>query len=190
MSVRVLLIFFTSCRHGGTQCIKKNKRFVHSFIHSSETLSLTSWSNARNWSNTQPSSKGVKDCTFLKNRRQRSWVYRDLCRSLTITISRDRLLHFLWEKTSLPIFQLFQRSKVVSVNLPILPFLKLKILKFCKCWCPPLLLAVGGVTCVYLSVRNCPGAGEGWGVGEELPVLIENFMEHVSWTVSHAQTEI
>jgi hypothetical protein len=28
------------------------------------------------------------------------------------------------------------------------------------------------------------------GVEEELPLLIENFMEHVSWTVSHAQTEI
>ncbi len=27
-------------------------------------------------------------------------------------------------------------------------------------------------------------------MGEELPLLIENFMEHVSWTVSHAQTEI
>jgi hypothetical protein len=25
---------------------------------------------------------------------------------------------------------------------------------------------------------------------DELPVLIENVMEHVSWTVSHAQTEI
>ena len=50
--------------------------------------------------------------------------------------------------------------------------------------------ASGGVTCVYLSVRNCPGAGKGWGEGKELPVLIENFMEHVSWTVSHAQTEI
>jgi hypothetical protein len=46
------------------------------------------------------------------------------------------------------------------------------------------------VNCDYLSVRNCPGAGEGWGGGEELPLLIENFMEHVSWTVSHAQTEI
>jgi hypothetical protein len=38
-------------------------------------------------------------------------------------------------------------------------------------------------------VRNCPGAGEGGG-GEELTVLNENFMEHGSWTVSHAQTEI
>jgi hypothetical protein len=43
----------------------------------------------------------------------------------------------------------------------------------------------------------CPSEREklprGWGgvgVGEELPLLIENFMEHVSWTVSHAQTEI
>ncbi len=26
--------FFSSCRHGGTQCRKSNKRFVHSFIHS------------------------------------------------------------------------------------------------------------------------------------------------------------
>jgi hypothetical protein len=28
------------------------------------------------------------------------------------------------------------------------------------------------------------------GGGEELSVLIENFMEHVSWTVSPAQTKI
>ncbi len=48
----------------------------------------------------------------------------------------------------------------------------------------------GHGSCVYLSLRNCPGAGEGWGGGEELPVLIENYMEHGSWTVSHAQTEI
>ncbi len=34
------------------------------------------------------------------------------------------------------------------------------------------------------------GAREGWGGGEELPVLIENFMEHCSWTVSQAQIEI
>jgi hypothetical protein len=27
-------------------------------------------------------------------------------------------------------------------------------------------------------VRNCPGAGEGWGEGEELTVSIENFLEH------------
>jgi hypothetical protein len=27
-------------------------------------------------------------------------------------------------------------------------------------------------------VRNCPGAGEGWGEGEELPVSIETFMEN------------
>jgi len=40
-------------------------------------------------------------------------------------------------------------------------------------------------------MRNCPGGGSGWGGGgEELPLLIENFMKHVSWTVSHAQTEI
>ncbi len=41
-----------------------------------------------------------------------------------------------------------------------------------------------------MSVINHPGAGEGWGGGEEFPLLIENFREHVSWTVSHAQTEI
>jgi hypothetical protein len=51
-------------------------------------------------------------------------------------------------------------------------------------------MAVGGVTCDYVSVRNCPGTGEDWGAGEELPLLIENFMKHVSWTVSYAQTEI
>jgi hypothetical protein len=34
------------------------------------------------------------------------------------------------------------------------------------------------------------GGDEGWGGGEELPFLIENFMEHASWTVYHAQTEI
>jgi hypothetical protein len=31
--------------------------------------------------------------------------------------------------------------------------------------------------------------GEGWGVGEELPLLIENYMDHVSRNVSHAQKE-
>ncbi len=40
-------------------------------------------------------SKGVKDRTFSKNRRQRlSLLPRQ---SLTITISRDRLLHFQWK---------------------------------------------------------------------------------------------
>jgi hypothetical protein len=46
-------------------------------------------------------------------------LYRDLYRSLTITISRDR---FNEKKTSRPIPRLFQRSKVVSRN-RILPFL-------------------------------------------------------------------
>ncbi len=44
------------------------------------------------------------------------------------------------------------------------------------------------MTCDYVSVRNCPGTGEGGK--EELPSLIENFMKHVSLTVSYAQTEI
>ncbi len=65
-----------------------------------------------------PDPKGVKDHTFLKNRRQRS---------LSITMSRDRLFHFQCKKTLCPIPRLFQRSKVVSINLPILPFLNLKI---------------------------------------------------------------
>ncbi len=128
-------------------------------------------------------SKGVKDRTFWKTEGKDRALYRDLCRSLMITISRDRLLHFQWKKTLRPIPQLFHRTKVVSINLPILPFSKI-------CWNPPLLLAVGGVTCDYLSVRNCPRAGEGCGGGEELPLLIENFMEHVYRTVSHAQTDI
>jgi hypothetical protein len=41
--------------------------------------------------------------------------------------SRSRLLHFQCKKTLRPIPRLFQRSKVVSINLPILPFLKFKI---------------------------------------------------------------
>jgi hypothetical protein len=53
-----------------------------------------------------------------------------------------------------------------------------------------MVLAFGGVTCVHMSVKNCPWAGEGWGGGEELPLLIENYMDHGSWNVSHAQTEI
>jgi hypothetical protein len=44
------------------------------------------------------------------------------------------------------------------------------------CW--RVATGVTGETCVYLCVRNCPGAGEGWGEGEELPVSIEAFMEH------------
>ncbi len=52
------------------------------------------------------------------------------------------------------------------------------------CW--RVATGVTGETCVYLcvrncpgaGVRNCPGAGEGWGEGEELPVSIETFMEH------------
>ncbi len=38
--------------------------------------------------------------------------------------------------------------------------------------------------------EKLPIGGGGVGGGEELPLLIENFMEHVSWTVSHGQTEI
>jgi hypothetical protein len=42
-----------------------------------------------------------------------------------------------------------------------------------------------------LSEREkLPRGGGGVGGGEELPVLIENFMRYVSWTISHAQTEI
>jgi hypothetical protein len=46
-------------------------------------------------------------------------LYHDLCRSLSITISRDR---FNVKKTSRHISQLFQRSKVVSSYHTILPF--------------------------------------------------------------------
>jgi hypothetical protein len=50
---------------------------------------------------------------------------------------------------------------------------------------------VTGETCVYLSVRNSPGVGGGGGAGGgmEFPLLIENFMKHGSWTLSHSQTE-
>jgi hypothetical protein len=66
-------------------------------------------------------SKGVKDRTFLTNRRQK------LCplqRSLSITMSRDRLLHFQCKKTSCLLPLPSQRSKVVSINIPI-PFFKI-----------------------------------------------------------------
>jgi hypothetical protein len=67
------------------------------------------------------------------------------------------------------------------------------------CW--QVATRVTGETCVYLSVRNSPRVGgggrvgggwgrvRGWGRGMEIPFLIENFMKHGSWTVSHAQTE-
>jgi hypothetical protein len=82
-------------------------------------------------------SKGVKYHTFSKTKGKDRALYRDLCRSLTITSARDWLLHFQWKQTLRPIPQLFLRSKV---------------------------LTVGGVTCVHMSIRNCPqcpGAGEG-----------------------------
>jgi hypothetical protein len=134
---------------------------------------------------------GVKDHTFSKTRRQRSCP---LPGSLSITMSRDRLLHFQCKKTSRPIPQLFQRSKVVSINLPILPFFKFKIRKFLQ-----VLMTTrqqpeadtGHRFDLCLSVYlNCPEAGEGWGEVWNFLLLIENFMEHGSWTVSHAQTEI
>jgi hypothetical protein len=81
--------------------------------------------------------KGVKYHTFSKTRGKNRALYHNLCRSLTITISQDWLLHFQSKQTSRPIPQLFLRSKV---------------------------LTVGGVTCVHMSIRNCPqcpGAGEG-----------------------------
>ncbi len=117
--------------------------------------------------------------------------YRDLCWSLTITISRDQLLHFQWKKTSRPIPRLFQRSKVVSIKLPILPFLKFKIWQVLMptsasgCWWCDLCLSER-----EKLPRGGGGVGGVGGGGEELPVLIENFMEHASWTVSHAQKEI
>ncbi len=58
-------------------------------------------------------SKGVKDCTWKTEGKDRT-LYSDLCLSLMITISRDRLLHLQWKKTLRPIPRLFQRSKVVS----------------------------------------------------------------------------
>ena len=45
--------------------------------------------------------------------------------------------------------------------------------------------------CPYERKKLPRGRGGVMGRGgEELPLLIENFMKHVSWTVSHAQTEI
>ncbi len=49
-------------------------------------------------------------------------LYSDICQSLTLTISRDQIFHFQGKKTSRPISRLFQLSKVVSINLPILAF--------------------------------------------------------------------
>jgi hypothetical protein len=39
-------------------------------------------------------SKGVKDCTFQKTEGKDRAFYRDLCRLLTIPISRDQIFHF------------------------------------------------------------------------------------------------
>ncbi len=100
---------------------------------------LTSRSNADTDLTPDLRSKGVKYHTFSKTKGKDRALYHDLCRSLTITISRDWLFHFQLKQASHSIPQLFQRSKV---------------------------LAVGGVTCVHMSVRNCPGAGEGWWGGE------------------------
>jgi hypothetical protein len=38
--------------------------------------------------------------------------------------------------------------------------------------------------------EQLPRGGRGVGGGEELPLLIEIYMDHGSWTVFHAQTEI
>jgi hypothetical protein len=64
-----------------------------------------------------------------------------------IDTERSYFYTFNEKNTSRPKPRLFKRSKV---------------------------LAVGGVTCVHMSMRNCPGTGEGWWGGEELPLLIEN----------------
>jgi hypothetical protein len=86
---------------------------------------------------------------------------------------------FSEKKTLSPIPQLFHRSKLVSVNLPILPFFKFKIRKFLQALMPT--CASGGWRCdLCLSEREKLPRGGG---GEKLPVFIENFMEHVSWTV-------
>jgi len=109
--------------------------------------------------------KGVKYHTFSKTESKDRALYRNLCRSLMITISRDWLLHFQWKQASRPISQLFQRPKV---------------------------LAVGGVTCVHMSIRNCPqcpGAGEGrsflrllrtkWTMAPGMfPTLRQRFRDH------------
>ncbi len=76
--------------------------------------------------------------------------YRDLCRSLSITISRNR---FNVKKASRPIPQLFQRSKVVSINRTILPFfqgkqccrhvmskVEIEVEGRLSSFCPPLIL--------------------------------------------------
>ncbi len=88
---------------------------------------LASRSNARHRSKTELRSKGVKDRTFLTNRKQRPCP---LPRSLSIRMSRDRLLHFQCKKTSCLLPLPSQRSKVVSINLMMLPFFKFKIWNF------------------------------------------------------------
>jgi hypothetical protein len=133
-------------------------------------LTLTSRMNAWDWSNTRPSIKRRERSYFLKTQRQRSCPLPPL---LSITMSRDRLLHFQCKKTTCPIPWLFQRSKVVRIN----PswsylFLNLKFENFFKCWRPPLLLAVGewrhgsGVWPVSIWAWE---TAQRWGGGMEFP---------------------
>ncbi len=130
----------TQCSETHTQSIQCSPFQVNYSNMQRWASTLTSRSNARHQSTVIPDlrSKGVKYHTFTKTEGKDRALYRDLCRSLAITISRDWFLHFYWKQALHPIPQLFQRSKV---------------------------LAVGGVTCVHMSVRNCPGTGEGWGGG-------------------------
>ncbi len=112
--------------------------------------------------------KGVKDLFFLNPRAKivpSTVIVVDHCRSRYLGVD---FYTFNVTKTSGPITRLFQRSKVVSNNLSILPFLKFEIWKFLQvlmptsasgCWREA--TWVTGETCVYLSVRNCPRRGRG-----------------------------
>ncbi len=152
---------------------------------------LTSWSNAWHRSNTRPLIKRSERLYFFETPKAKiipsTTIVVDRCQSQCLEID------FYTFKTLRPVPRLFQRSKVISINLPILPFLKFKI--WCVlmptsasgCWRVATL--VTGVTCVYLSVRNCPGAGEGWGGGMEFPVAYWIYMKNGPRAGSHAQTE-
>ncbi len=101
--------------------------------HQRWASTLTSWSNARHQSNTRPLIERCERSYFFEKPKAKKHcsLCHDLCRSLTIMISWDRLLHFQWKKTLRPIPQLSKGLRgVVSINLPILPFLNLKFENF------------------------------------------------------------
>ncbi len=155
---------------------------------------LASRSNARHRSKTLTfDRKEWKIVLFWKTEGKKRALYCDRCGSRCLGID---FYTFNVKKTSCLLPLPSQRSKVVSINLPIIFFLKILNLKIFASVDAHLcfwLLASGdkghrwdlclseGETCVYLSVRNSPGAGGregvggggGVGGGEELPVLIE-----------------